>query len=255
MSRKNFKKTQIIFGTHASLAAMANESRIITRVFMTKKTFDQLSNDPKNNAILIKHTVSIKENSFFYEHFKDHVHQGIVVETTPYEVDSFETLKQRCESNHDKNMTILVLDQVEDQQNLGHIIRNVVALGFHHILLHSHYVPKDFSVIAKVASGALEHCSLYHAKNIVRAIDDLKNYGFWSAGLDERAEYTIYSYGFPSKCILIFGHEGRGIRELVKKNCDDLVRIPTNEKFPCLNVSSSITLTLGELCRRNAEKR
>jgi 23S rRNA (guanosine2251-2'-O)-methyltransferase len=106
-------------------------------------------------------------------------------------------------------------------------------------------------VTAKAAAGALAHLPVARATNINRALEALKERGYWIYGLDERGaeDYDKVAYNAPT--VLVFGGEGKGLHEQVRKHCDVLVRIPMQGQIPSLNVSVAAGIVLFELRRRS----
>jgi 23S rRNA (guanosine2251-2'-O)-methyltransferase len=147
---------------------------------------------------------------------------------------------------------VVVLDGVEDPHNLGAIIRTAHAAGAGSIIIPERRAASVTDVVAKAAAGALEHLPVARVTNINRALEDLKERGFWIYGLDERGEahYDSVDYGSPTAFVL--GGEGKGLHEQVRKHCDMLVRIPMAGKISSLNVSVAAGVVLFEWKRRRS---
>ena len=148
---------------------------------------------------------------------------------------------------------LVVLDGVEDPHNLGAIIRAAHAAGAGSVIIPERRAAGVTDVVAKAAAGALEHLPVVRVTNINRALEDLKERGFWIYGLDERGaeEYHRTDYGSPAAFVL--GGEGKGLHEQVRKHCDLLVRIPTAGKISSLNVSVAAGVVLFEWKRRRSK--
>jgi len=149
---------------------------------------------------------------------------------------------------------IVVLDGVEDPHNLGAIIRTAHAAGASSIIIPERRAAGVTDVVAKAAAGALEHLPIARVTNINRALEDLKERGFWIYGLDERGEddYAAVDYGSPTAFVLV--GEGNGLHEQVRKHCDMLVRIPMAGKISSLNVSVAAGVVLFEWKRRRSKQ-
>lgn len=145
---------------------------------------------------------------------------------------------------------VVVLDGVEDPHNLGAIVRTAHAAGAGAIVIPERRAANVTDVVAKAAAGALEHLPLARVTNINRALEDLKERGFWIYGLDERGSETYDSVEFATPTALVFGGEGKGLHEHVAKHCDALVRIPMSGKISSLNVSVAAGIVLFEWKRR-----
>jgi len=147
---------------------------------------------------------------------------------------------------------LVVLDGVEDPHNLGAVIRTAHAAGAGAVIIPERRAAGLTDVVAKAAAGALEYLPVVRAANINRTLEQLKERGYWIYGLDERGagDYDRVEYNAPT--VLVFGGEGKGLHELVRKHCDVLVRIPMEGRIPSLNVSVAAGIVLFECKRRRA---
>lgn len=145
---------------------------------------------------------------------------------------------------------VVLLDGIEDPHNLGAIIRTAHAAGAGSIVIPERRATGITDVVAKAAAGALEHLPVARVTNINRSMEDLKKRGFWIYGLDERGETDYDQVEFQSPTALVFGAEGKGLHEQVRKHCDALVRIPMAGKISSLNVSVAAGVVLFEWKRR-----
>lgn len=148
---------------------------------------------------------------------------------------------------------LVVLDGVEDPHNLGAIIRTAHAAGAGAVIIPERRAASLTDVVAKAAAGALEHLPVVRVTNVNRALEDLKQRGFWLYGLDERGseDYDRVPYSTPTA--LVLGGEGKGLHEQVRKHCDLLVRIPMAGRISSLNVSVAAGIVLFEWKRRHAK--
>ena len=145
---------------------------------------------------------------------------------------------------------VVVLDGVEDPHNLGAIIRTAHAAGAGSIIVPERRAAGVTDVVAKAAAGALEHLPVARVTNVNRALEDLKKRGFWIYGLDQRGTETYDQVKFATPTALVFGGEGSGLHELVRRHCDVLVRIPMTGAISSLNVSVAAGVVLFEWKRR-----
>ncbi len=147
---------------------------------------------------------------------------------------------------------LVALDGVEDPHNLGAIIRTAHAAGAGAVIIPERRAAGLTDVVAKAAAGALEYLPVVRTANMNRAMEQLKERGYWIYGLDERGteDYDRVEYNTPTA--LVFGAEGKGLHELVRKHCDVLVRIPMEGRIPSLNVSVAAGIVLFEWKRRRA---
>jgi len=145
---------------------------------------------------------------------------------------------------------LVVLDGVEDPHNLGAIVRTAYAAGAGAVVIPERRAVGLTDVVAKAAAGALEYLPVVRATNINRTLEQLKELGYWIYGLDERGtdDYDTVDYTTPTA--MVFGGEGKGLHEQVRKHCDVLVRIPMEGHIPSLNVSVAAAIVLFECKRR-----
>ena len=142
---------------------------------------------------------------------------------------------------------LVVLDGVEDPHNLGAIIRTAHAAGAGAVVIPERRAAGLTDVVAKAAAGALEHLPVVRVTNINRALEDLKERGFWIYGLDESGAEDYDARGIRhAHGAGRLGGEGKGLHEQVRKHCDVLVRIPMAGKISSLNVSVAAGVVLFE---------
>lgn len=145
---------------------------------------------------------------------------------------------------------VVVLDGVEDPHNLGAIIRTAHAAGAAGVVIPERRAAGVTDVVAKAAAGALEHLPVARVTNVNRALESLKERGFWIYGLDERGTEAYDRVEYSAPTALVLGGEGAGLREHTRKHCDLLVRIPMAGKISSLNVSVAAGIVLFEWRRR-----
>lgn len=223
-----------LWGIHACQAALTNPQRKCFRLLMTQS----IAKDFSLNVTCKTELVDSQVFSRFLP--EGAVHQGIAMEVAP--------LPELAFPKKDKGV-VVVLDQVTDPHNVGAIIRTARALGALGIVMTDRNAPPLSGVLAKAASGALELLPVWKVTNLARTLDELKDMGFWTVGLDERAPKTLSKDDLPPKLALIMGAEGEGLRRLTQEKCDFMTKLPTDPDFPTLNVSIATALALYELVR------
>ena len=148
--------------------------------------------------------------------------------------------------------SVLVLDKVTDPHNVGAIIRYCDQFGASLVVLPEHNSANDIEgneVIGRTSAGASAWVPVAIVNNLVRAVEELKEAGFWIYGADAGGQ-TLGTIDFPEKTCIIMGSEGSGISQLLEKKCDSIVSIPTCGKIDSLNVSVAAGVLLYELYRR-----
>jgi 23S rRNA (guanosine2251-2'-O)-methyltransferase len=139
---------------------------------------------------------------------------------------------------------LVVLDGVEDPHNLGAIIRTAHAAGADAVVVAQRRAAGLTETVAKAAAGALEHLPVVRAVNINQTLRLLKDAGYFVYGLDEKGTETFDSVEWAQRTVIVMGGEGKGLHDLVKRNCDALVRIPMAGKIASLNVSVATGIVL-----------
>lgn len=232
----------IVYGKHASVAALANPMRKIKRVLVTKNTKDELG---EKTFSKIKNIQIIEGKKLDDMLPREAVHQGIALEC---DVISQPSLQDFLAG--ESNKPVLILDQVSDPHNVGAILRSAAAFDAGAVIVTDRNAPTESGVMAKAASGALEIMPLISVGNLSQAIEHLKKAGYWIYGLDGEAKQLISTVKFDKKTALVLGAEGRGLRRLTGERCDGLVRLPISDKMESLNVSNAAAVALYELYRQ-----
>ncbi len=173
-------------------------------------------------------------------------HQGVVAVGTAHRYVELEDVAPGAE-------LIVALDGVEDPRNLGAIVRTAEAAGAGAVLIPERRAAGLTETVARASAGALAHLPVARTVNLARALDRLKEKGYWIYGLEAQGaeDYDRVEYLAPT--VLVLGGEGRGLRPNVRKRCDHLVRIPLHGKVSSLNVSVAAGVALFEWRRRKRE--
>lgn len=171
-------------------------------------------------------------------------HQGVVAMGAPQRYADLDDVAPAARM-------LVVLDGVEDPHNLGAVIRTAHAAGAGGVIIPERRAAGLTDVTAKAAAGALEYLPVVRVTNINRTLEDLKELGYWIYGLDERGTEDYDRVNYNSPTVLVFGGEGKGLHEQVRKRCDVLVRIPLEGQIPSLNVSVAAGIVLFECKRRS----
>lgn len=180
-------------------------------------------------------------------------HQGVMALCRPGETYDESFLMQLAEK-HGASSLFLMLDGVTDPHNLGACLRSADGAGVHAVI-----VPKDNSVgltpvVQKVACGAAETVPLITVTNLTRTLDKLQQQGAWVVGTDGEADQTIYDLDLTGPTVIVMGSEGDGMRQLTRKQCDFLAKLPMSGTVESLNVSVATGICLFEAVRQRQSK-
>ena len=166
----------------------------------------------------------------------DAVHQGLYPETDPLPSPPIEELAA--------DGIVLVLDQITDPHNVGAIFRSAAAFAATAIVTTARHSPEATGVLAKSASGALEHVPLVAVQNLARALAALKARGFLVIGLDSSGDEDSAGLTLRQPLALVLGAEGKGLRQLTKETCDHVARLDLPGAIQSLNVSNAAAVAL-----------
>ena len=172
-------------------------------------------------------------------------HQGIIVEMLPHEYSSLEEIIKSSKGK--EQPLILILDEIEDPQNFGAILRSADAFSVDGVIIKSkNQVPLNWTV-AKVSTGAIEYVKVAQVANLNNVIKVLKENGFWIYAADGSGKDSYEKVDYSGAVALVVGSEGRGISPLVMKNSDFIIKIPMTGHVNSLNVSVSTGILLSRI--------
>jgi len=179
-------------------------------------------------------------------------HQGVVALAAAKKMLGLEDLLARIAPARGREGLLVLLDGVEDPHNLGAIVRTALAAGADGIVIPERRAAPLTEAVERASAGALAHLPVARVTNLVRAMEELKEAGYWLVGLDERAEKSYTEADFTIPTALVLGGEGKGLHELTRKRCDFLVSIPTTGPVRSLNVSVAAGVVLFEAIRQRS---
>jgi 23S rRNA (guanosine2251-2'-O)-methyltransferase len=172
-------------------------------------------------------------------------HQGVLAEVA---AKAFASLEEILASS--ARPFLVLLDEVEDPQNLGAIIRSAAGANADGLILPERRSAGLTEAVATVSAGALEHVKVARVPNLARAMADLKDRGIWLIGAAGKAaeSWTKFDYTLPVGIVL--GSEGRGLRPLVRESCDKILSIPLSGRVDSLNVGAAAAVFFFEVVRQ-----
>lgn len=223
----------VIYGFHAVVEALANPARKAKVLHVTenalKRLRDMMPHLPVEPRMARPEEIDRMTG-------QGAVHQGIALEADGLPAADLLDLPAKG--------IVLVLDQVTDPHNVGAILRSAAAFAVEGLVVTERNSPEAYGILAKTASGGLEHVPIIEVSNLAQALDKLGDMGFWRVGLDSEGEAILEDSLANPPIALVFGAEGKGLRRLTRERCDVLARIDMPGAIKSLNVSNAVVLGL-----------
>lgn len=177
--------------------------------------------------------------------------QGVAAQATELRIANVNELLSLVEQRNEPPF-LLVLDQVQDPQNLGALLRTADAAGAQAVLVPERRSAHISGAVAKASAGAVSHIPVLEATNLVRALDSLREAGIWIAGLDGSASQSLFNVDFTVPIAVLVGSEASGLRRLTREHCDFLVRLPMLGSIESLNAAVAGSIAMYEVVRQRA---
>jgi 23S rRNA (guanosine2251-2'-O)-methyltransferase len=241
----------LLWGIHAVMEAWRNPSRQCFRLWLTEAGKASLADGIATDIRSRPQPVLVERHDLDKLLPPHSVHQGVVLEAAPLPEPQLHEVLKTAEASG----LIIVLDQVTDPHNVGAILRSAAAFGAGAVIMTERNAPPTTGVLAKSASGAVEHVPLIRVTNLSRALNELQEAGFWCVGLAEEAERDLSALDLSARTAVVLGAEGEGLRRLTRENCDELARLPTGGRIGSLNVSNAAAIALYEARRQKMKFR
>ncbi len=172
-------------------------------------------------------------------------HQGVVAYLASKEFSSLEEILAGSERPF-----LVLLDEIEDPQNLGAIVRSAEGAGADGVVLPERRSAGLTEAVSSVSAGALEHIKVARVANLAQTMAELKKRGLWLVGAEAGGQEYWYDFDYALPLGLVFGSEGKGLRSLIKKRCDKVLSIPLLGKINSLNVGAAASIFLFEVARQ-----
>ena len=176
-------------------------------------------------------------------------YQGVIAIVPPFEYCDIEDILDYAKTKNEPPF-ILILDGIEDTHNLGAIIRTAETAGVHGIIIPKRRAASVNSTVSKISCGAVEYMKIARVNNITDSINTLKKNGVWVCGTSISADKYYFNQDLTGPIAIVIGNEGKGMSNLVEKNCDFLVKIPMMGKIESLNASVSTGIILYEVLKQ-----
>jgi 23S rRNA (guanosine2251-2'-O)-methyltransferase len=234
-----------LYGKHPVISAVKNPARKILKLCVTKNTIDFVKKnigtyiEDKNIKIEILTNIEISSKIGINES----IHQGIAIMVKLLKSPSIDNLINNIKSKS----IIMCLDQINDPQNIGAIIRSSLAFAADAVITTKDNAPSESASLVKASAGAFELIPYIQVVNMARTLKFLKDHGFWVVSITQNGDNNIDSVAKFDKIALVLGSEGKGIRDINLKQSDVKVKVDMSNKLESLNVSNAAAIILHQL--------
>ena len=228
----------VLYGWHPVVEALRNRKRGLHRLLATENSARRLGEELGPLPIELE-VVRPDEINRLVE--PDAVHQGLYLEADPMPSPTLDTLSG--------TRVVLALDQITDPHNVGAIVRSAAAFNVEAIVTTARHSPAATGVLAKAASGGLEHVPFLIVRNLAQALIALGERGFQRIGLDSSGEVTLDDVPLRRPLVLVLGSEGKGLRQRTRECCDVVGRLHMPGVIKSVNVSNAAAIALYAVSR------
>jgi 23S rRNA (guanosine2251-2'-O)-methyltransferase len=239
--------TEFIGGVNPVLEAVRARGSSFVRIYLARgrggPAIDQLIALARSAGIKVTRV----ERQRLDRLYSARSHQGIVAEVGPFPYTSLEQILESVEADP---ALMLVLDGIQDPMNLGALLRSAEAAGAGGVVLSRDRACPVTATVIKASAGAAEHLPVARVVNLGRAVELIKQRGFWMVGAHPGAERSLFDLNLNMKVGLVLGGEGRGLRRLIREKCDILGSIPLRGRTASLNASAAGAVAMFEFVRQ-----
>ena len=242
-------KSIYIFGFHSIESLLNTNPESVLKVFIQTGRKDVRVNNLNETLSDLKIPFLGVDKNDLDRLAKGEVHQGIISEVILPPLLTEDALLSSIEGLPTKPL-ILILDSIQDPRNLGACLRSANAAGVSHVIINKDGSAPINALVHKTSAGAINNLQIFHVTNLSRTIKLIQEKGIWVIGLDGDSPSKIYDVNLSDATAIVMGAEGKGIRQLIKKTCDQLVTIPMSGNIESLNVSVATGIALFESKRQ-----
>tara|TARA_B000000475_G_scaffold47825_1_gene36693 strand:+ start:122 stop:868 length:747 start_codon:yes stop_codon:yes gene_type:complete len=238
-----------IFGFHSIESILLDNPELVIKVLIQNGRKDKRIIDLINNLDSQKISYSSTDRANLDKISKGEIHQGVISEIILPPILNEDSFFNSIAS-FDQKPIVLILDSVQDPRNLGACLRSANAAGVSHVVINKDGSAPINSLVHRTSAGALNSLQIFHVTNLSRTIKQIKKRDIWVVGLDGSTQTSLFDINLTGSIAIVVGSEGKGIRPLIKKNCDQVVSIPMSGNVESLNVSVATAVTLFEIKRQ-----
>lgn len=244
-----YQMIELVYGVHSVKSILDTNPKCIQKIYAVFKVrelrLQLLLKQAKKYNILFQ----LCDRQYLTDKVKNTLHQGVVAE-----INRLSSLKEKDLLYFLKHLNkiplLLILDGVTDPHNLGACLRSADAAGVNMVIAPRDRSARINSTVRKVSSGAAERVPFIQVTNVSRTLQLLKRYNFWIVGTVVQSACLVFRAKLTGSLALVMGSEKDGIRQLTRKNCDELISIPTINPNTSLNVSVATGICLFEVLRQ-----
>jgi len=232
----------VIYGAHPVIETIKAARRTVYEIFLIKGSDAEkrLCQEFENLNLNLRYLSAVELDSLA----RDVKNQGIAARVEPFPYDDFETEVSSLKNR--ERFSVLILDQVQDPNNLGNILRSACCFGVDFVVLSKDRSVSVTASVEKASAGASAYMKICRVTNLNRSIEALKDIGCWVYGADAVSGKNHFEVDFSGKIAFVLGAEGKGLRRLVRENCDIMIKIPMTGPVGSLNVSNATSVILAE---------
>lgn len=236
-----------IIGRHSVTEAIKSEKRI-EKVFIRFGTEGSSITAIKNLAVEKKIKIEILDKNRFDKLAGDLNSQGVIALVSQLKFFELNEIVELSFKNNPAPV-LIILENIQDSQNLGAIIRSAECFGINGLLITKDNTAPIDEHTTKASAGAIEFMPICRITNVSQTIDYLKEKKFWIIGTSDHADKKLTDLTVDFPAVLIFGNESKGLRKLTSEKCDYLVKIPMSGRISSLNVSVAAAITIYEITK------
>ncbi|MGF7052552.1 23S rRNA (guanosine2251-2'-O)-methyltransferase [Bosea sp. OAE752] len=229
----------VLYGVHPVVEALRNPQRRFRRLLATENALRRLREEIGELPVEAE---LVRPSEIDRLLTPDSVHQGLYLVCDPLPSPDLDSLPD--------DAVVLALDQITDPHNVGAILRSAAAFAAAAVIVTIRHSPAATGVLAKSASGALEHVPLIAVRNLGDALDKLGKRGFLRVGFDSDGDVTLDDVALRRPLVMVMGAEGKGLRQRSRELCDHVARLEVPGAITSLNVSNATAIALYAASRR-----
>lgn len=232
----------LIFGRNA-VAELLKSNHSINKIFIAEGSRDvqKIFALAKNAGVIVEFIRRDKLDKLCGGR-----HQGVAALAAAVNYSTVEEILQLAE-NRNEPPFLLLLDELEDPQNFGAILRTAEAVGVHGVLIPKRRSVQLNATVYKTSAGAAGYVKVAQVTNVAQTLKQLRSLGLTVVGSDLDAAIDFRQANLSGAIVLVIGNEGRGIRRLTRENCDALIKIPMVGKINSLNASAAGAVLMYEI--------